>query len=300
MVPSLFTAVSGVEGNQQFLSVVANNLANINTFGFKDSRALFADTLSETIRAPGVGAADGLQVGMGTSIDSITPEFTQGALQQTNNNTDMAIEGNGFFVVKGPGAAADNYTRNGAFHVDAAGYLVSATGQRVQGALAAGASATPVTPATTTVYPPVQVAAGATLQDVWIPTSIQTAAGPPAVTANVTGITVDSTGVINLSLDNGQTVAWGGVALANFSDPHSLLKIGENMYQATAGSGAAPTTYQPASANGLGTIQAGYLEQSNVDLGQQFSNLILAQRGLEANTRVVTASDENSCRIYSQ
>src|SRR5437764_1472457 len=120
-IASLYTAVSALQAHQQFMSVVANNLANVNTTGFKASRVLFSDALSQTLRAPtdagGLNpGGNGAQIGLGTSLGSITPIFSQGSLESTGLNTDLAIEGNGFFTVKDTVSNTTYYTRAGAFN----------------------------------------------------------------------------------------------------------------------------------------------------------------------------------------
>ncbi|MGD0088792.1 MAG: flagellar hook-basal body complex protein [Planctomycetota bacterium] len=287
MIPSLYTAVSALKADQQYMSVVANNLANVNTVGFKGSRALFADTLSQTMRAPAAstatsGGGNGIQIGLGTVIQSVTPTFTQGSLQATGVNTDLAIEGGGFFVVQNVGTKTNTFTRNGAFTVDNLGNLITQTGEQVLGSAWTGG-------------PPPNTAPvlGAALTPINIPTS-EIIGGVPVP---VTGFNIDAQGNVVLSMQDGSTWNLAAVGLENFSNPEGLLKVGDNMYQSTAAAGilfgtAAAPTFAPIGTNGLGNERSGYLEMSNVDLSQEFSNMIVAQRGLEANARTITSSDE--------
>jgi len=246
---SLFSAISGLKGHQTMMDVVGNNIANVNTTGFKSGRVTFQDIISQTVRgaqAPSAsqGGINPMQVGLGMQTGSVDTLMTQGNLQSTGKPTDMAIQGDGFFqLTDGTNTA---YTRDGNFSVDSSGQLVHASsGFRL--------------------VPAVTVPAGAT----------------------------------NLSIGNTGQVTWtiGGVVtsgpiitLANFANPAGLTRTGNNLYAASSNSGTA-TVGNPGTA-GLGSIQSGFLEMSNVDLAQQFSNMIIAQRGFQANSRVITASDE--------
>lgn len=288
-IEAMYTAVSALQAHQQFLSVVANNLANQNTVGFKDSRVLFSDALSQTLQQPTASSGlnpggNGIQIGLGVGLSTVTPLFTQGSLQSTGVPTDLAIDGPGFFVVKDPSSASTYYTRAGALNLQNTnvagiqGYLVTPTGQRVQG---------------TVITPPASSGVnGAALSDVSIPTQ---AGGPPAL--NVTNYSIDSGGRVNLLLSDGSNVPWMQLTLQDFQNPEALLKVGQNLYQATVASGSkfgpsGADIFQTPGTSGLGSLRSGYLEQSNVDLGTEFSNMITAERGLQANARVITTSDE--------
>src|SRR5438045_2219232 len=131
MLRSLDSAVSGMEQFQQQMDVIGNNVANVNTTGFKGARVDFADALSQTLQGPGPGGS--IQIGTGLGINSITNQFEQGAITHTGGPTDLAISGNGFFEVKDPVTAATYLTRAGDFHLDLNGYLVTSSGMRVQG-----------------------------------------------------------------------------------------------------------------------------------------------------------------------
>lgn len=269
-IPSLYTAVTGMQAHQQFMSVVANNLANVNTVGFKGSRALFADALSQTIHPPTAPSAatpggNGAQIGLGATLSNITPMFSQGALQSTGLPSDVAIEGGGFFVMKDPITNAQYYSRAGAFNIDLNGFLTSPTGQRVQGGAAPAANGDP-------------------LVDMQIPATV---GGVP-----VTGFSIDQGGRIIMALQDGTTAINGQITLEKFNNPQALLKVGNNLYQASPAAGPAFSSYHTPVSDGLGSLRAGYLELSNVDLGQEFSDMIRAQRGLQANSRVITTSDQ--------
>ena len=261
-ISALFTAVSGMQANQQYISVVANNLANVNTTGFKGSRALFADTLSETLSGSGPNTS---QIGLGVTAPSVNEIFSPGALQNTGQPSDMALEGGGFFVVNNPLTNEHLFTRAGAFSVDANGFLTTPTGQRLLGVGPTGKLGDP-------------------LIELQIPPNV---GGVPVV-----GYSIDQTGVITGSLQDGTSSVLGKVTLENFKNPQGLAKAGENLFRNTAKAGEEYSTYHPGATDDVGSIRSGFLELSNVDLSTEFSNMILAQRGLQANARVITASDE--------
>lgn len=249
MIRSLYTGISGLRNHQTRMDVVSNNIANVNTTGFKYGRANFQDTLSQTIGRTGVNPAT---VGLGVNLAGIDNMFTQGGLQTTYRTLDLAIEGNGFFVVADPNDTTKHFfTRDGTLYVDGGGILVDAHGNQV---LNKDGSA--ITLSTT-------------------PSSIKS-------------IEIDENGGIFV---DGATKGIVGLVMVN--NPESLTKIGNNYYVYTSGltkpdteSIAAPNT------NGRGKIRSGYLEMSNVDLAQEFTNMITTQRGYQANARSITTSDE--------
>lgn len=268
-ISPLFTAVSGMQANQQYISVVANNLANINTTGFKESRALFSDTLSETMQSSGPNMS---QIGLGVTAPSVNVDFSPGSLTNTGSPSDMAIEGKGFFVVSDPLSNEHLFTRAGSTSVDVKGYLTTPTGQRLMGAGPAGKLGDP-------------------LIDLQIPNNVGGVA--------LTGFNIDNTGTITGSLADGTSSVLGKVTLENFKNPQGLEKAGENLYRNTAKSGEEYVTFHPGGSDDVGQVRSGFLELSNVDLSQEFSNMILAQRGLQANARVITTEDEILQEIVS-
>jgi flagellar hook protein FlgE len=263
MLLSLDSGVSALEQFQQSLNVIANNIANVNTVGFKSATVNFADTLSQTL---GANAQGTMQVGTGIMTSSINNQFTPGSISSTGNQTDMAVNGNGFFLVKDPGTGNTYVTRDGEFNVDSSGFLVTSTGMRVQGYTDAGLT---------------------TVGDI----QIDNTGAPGSDTSSVQSYTFNSDGKISVLLADGTQFTRGQVLLQNFSNPQQLLKIGNNLYSglATAGPLAAPVA--PGS-NGLGTLATGSLEMSNVDLAQQLTSLITTQRAYEANGKVITTSDD--------
>jgi flagellar hook protein FlgE len=254
MLRSMFSAVSGLRSHQTMMDVTGNNVANINTAGFKASRTTFQETLNQVVRGgtageAGQGGVNALQIGLGTQVGATDQVFTQGASQTTGRATDVAIQGEGFFVVRPIGQDEDFYTRAGAFSVDNAGNLVAPGGEQVIGT-----------------------------------------DGPITGLHQYTDISIDAVGRVMGRDGGGNPEEVGQLVLANFANPGGLERAGNGLFAATGASGA-PDLTEPG-ADGMGTLQAGTLEMSNVDLAQEFTNLILSQRGFQANARTITTSDE--------
>jgi flagellar hook protein FlgE len=395
MLRSMFTAISALNLHQTFMDVVANNLANVNTYGYKASRVSFQDQFSQTMwngSAPNdeLGGVNPAQIGLGVRLGTISPNFTQGALQSTGRNTDLAIQGDGFFIYNN--VVTQYYSRDGALELDADGYLVNgATGQRIQGWMATVNGPT-ATVDTGTPVVGIQLPLGSTLarktedaslignldstfdpadsydmtvgvyDSLGVPQSVtitfqHTGDNQWDWTASGTGVsgggtlTFDTSGqytggsadvtitgsngaedtVFTLDLStltqlatnndvslanqnglaagsfssffvtpasgeiygvysNGMQQLIGQLAMANFVNPSGLTKVGENLFQVGANSG--DPAIGTAGTGGRGTVASGYLEGSNVDLGQEFTNMILAERGFQASSRVITTSDE--------
>jgi len=385
MLRSLFSGISGLRAHQTMLDVTGNNIANVNTTGFKASQTQFQDTLSQVITnagaaQAGVGGTNPAQVGLGVRVAGITTNFQQGAAQLTNRSTDMMISGDGFFTVRK--GEETLFTRAGAFDFDATGQLVTPDGGLVQGWAAAadgsidvngplvdlrlpiatlmGASATST--ATFEGNLPIDVATGIVLNrevDVynaagevtslnlafartaagWTVTATQgaatvgtvnltfdadgsyAAASPTSITTTG-GIAVDlstitafagldtveastqngraagtlqsfainADGTLLGQFSNGLKQSIGRVALATFTNPSGLAKVGGSLYRGTVNSG--DPQVGAAGTGGRGELTGGALEMSNVDLSAEFTNLIIAQRGFQANSRVITTSDE--------
>jgi flagellar hook protein FlgE len=253
MLLSIDSGLSGMEQFQQQINVIANNIANVNTAGFKQGDVNFADTLSETI---GSNATGSTQIGTGVMTSSITNDFsTPGALTNTGVQSDLAIEGNGFFVVKDPTSGTSYVTQDGTFTVDQNGYLVTSGGMRLQGASG----------------------------------DLQITASSGG--ASVSSYQIGSDGTITVNYSDGTSASVGQVALQNFSNPDQLVKNGDNLYTVTAAAGGLSAPAAPGT-SGLGTIESGYLEMSNVDLPGQLTALITAQRAYQANSQVITTSDQ--------
>ncbi|MBI4659588.1 MAG: flagellar hook-basal body complex protein [Verrucomicrobia bacterium] len=294
MLRALNTGVTGIRQYQTNLDTIGNNLANVNTVGFKAGRVEFADTLNQTLRAgtPDSATRSGtssVQVGNGVDIASVRNLFTQGAVNQTGVTTDLAISGEGFFIVKNIATNELFATRAGDFRVDSNGFLVTDQGFRVQG------------------FQDPPTAADGLYTDADAQGHIKfdkgTAPAAAAADAGISNIALDGSGKINILLSDGTQYVRGQILLQRFSNPNALLKQGNNLYTGltTAGPlGAGITAAQPFDAtptknapnsSGLGRIESGALELSNVDIAREFSNMITTQRAFQANARVVTASD---------
>lgn len=266
MIRSLYSGVSGMRNQQVCMDVIGNNISNVSTYGFKAGRVCFKDLFSQQFKyATGTDNPPYIypsQVGTGVTIGSVQNLFNQGGMQVTSRVLDMAIEGNGFFMLKDPaGGNAINYTRDGNFTLDKEGCLTSMDGYRVLDA--SGAE-----------IPALDIAAG---QQV---------------------ISIGNDGAISVLNSDGTTSTLGTIGIANIINPESMEKCGNNNYIPTITTGgftdfATPINPgAPGGAGGQGKIQSGYLEMSNVDLTNEFANLITTQRGYQANARVITTSDE--------
>jgi flagellar hook protein FlgE len=273
MLRSLNTAVSGLHYQQNRLDIIGNNIANVNTTGFRASRANAADTFSQTLA--GFNGSAG-QVGSGVALSGTTRTNSQGVIATTGQPYDMAIEGDGFFIVRDPNGGGSFATRAGDFRIDSTtGHLTTSGGLRVQGLDAAGQPG-----------------------DIQISLTPGTPPGS-ALPANTRGVSwrVEQDGSIMLTLanTNGTTPApaplrLGQIQLQRFRDPNAMTAVGSNLFGNLDAAGglaaAAPNS------NGLGYLRWQALEQANVDLAGQFTDLIVTQRGYQANSKIVTTSDE--------
>ena len=257
MIKSLWTAKTGLEAQQVKMDVVANNLANVSTNGFKASRAVFEDLLYQNMRQPGASASpqnnlpSGMQVGVGVRPVATERLHTQGSLQQTDNSRDLAIEGRGFFQVLMPDGNFA-FTRDGSFQIDQFGQMVTAGGY-------------PLEPAIT-------------------------------IPDNALSVSISKDGIVsitepgnNLSQDIGQ------LTLSSFVNPAGLQSMGENLYQETTASG--PRNEGLPGLNGLGRLSQGYVETSNVNVVEEMVSMIQTQRAYEINSKAVQTSDEMLARL---
>jgi len=399
MLRSLFTGISGLTNHQTRLDVIGNNIANVNTTGFKAGRVNFSDMMSQTLSGAGPSQGSGgrggtnpKQVGLGANLATIDNIHTQGALQSTGNMTDLAIQGDGFFILND--GTQNRYSRDGSFGLDEDGNLVEpSTGLKVQGwtavngvldttqpigdlqiPIAAEMTALATSTATMIGNLDSRLAVGSTYSNTFLvydslgdshsvmitytktavntwdwqasgtgivlgpltnqgqltfnadgslntqsgTLSINTTNGsttPLVVTPDFSSITqladdntvnlfgqdgyapgtlvsfnISSSGVINGVFDNGIIQTLGQIALARFTNNGGLMKEGDNMWVESANSGVAQIG--TANSGARGGIQAGSLEMSNVNLAQEFSDMIITQRGFQANSRVITTSDE--------
>ena len=274
MLRSLFAGISGLRVNQTMLDVTGNNIANANTAGFKSSSTVFQDTLSQMLTGATSAAADRgglnpIQVGLGAQIGATATNMNQGSAQTTGRPTDMMIQGDGFFITQLGNEQL--YTRAGSFTFDETGTLTAPSGARVQGYQLDGAG---------------NITGG--LTDV----SLDSAGLTPPVPAGagLQAYTVATDGTIRGVFSDGIQRDIMRLAMADFNNPMGLEKIGGTSFRASANSGA-PQIGTPGT-GGNGTLLGGTLEMSNVDLAAEFTNLILAQRGFQASSRVITTSDQ--------
>ncbi len=283
MMRSFFSAISGLTNHQTMMDVVGNNIANVNTTGFKSSRATFQDVISQTLSsasAPGatIAGTDPRQVGLGVKLGTIDTITTQGNLQSTGRPTDLALQGEGYLVLS-DGATTNpvvSYTRDGNLELGVPTsngdrpLVQSASGLHIKGWVPPQAAST----ADSSTAPTTDVTIPATQNGV-----------------AVTGFRIDASGIVSLNLADGTTTAnYAQLAVATFPNTGGLQRMGNNLFGVSGNSGA--PSYNGANINGRGQVQTGFLETSNVDLATQFTSMIMAQRGFQANSRVITAADE--------
>lgn len=252
MNQALWVAKTGLDAQQTRMSVVSNNLANVNTTGFKRGRASFEDLLYQNVRQPGGATSQdtqlpsGVSLGTGVRVVSTEKSFAQGNLLQTGNALDLAVQGRGFFEVRMPDGSS-GYTRDGSFQVNSQGALVTSSGYAVE--------------------PGIQIPEGA--QSV-------TVGADGTVSAQVAG--------------QAQPVQVGALTLADFINPAGLQAKGENFYVETAASG--PAQSAAPGVQGLGTLQQGSLESSNVNVVEELVNMIETQRAYEMNAKAISTTDQ--------
>jgi flagellar basal-body rod protein FlgG len=252
MIQSLYTSSTGMLAQQTQIDTTANNIANVNTIGFKKSRAEFADLMYKVTEYAGTSTSDttksptGIEVGLGVRTGAVNKIFSEGSLKQTDNSLDMAITGQGFFKMELPDGT-EVYSRNGAFKQDENGTIVNSDGLTL-------------------------------IPEIVIPD-------------DATNITIGVDGIVTV-VQAGQTQATqiGQINLTNFINPSGLHSLGDNLYIETDSSGQ-PVEDTPGQ-NGLGIIRQGFVELSNVQLVVELTDLITGQRAYDANSKVITTSDE--------
>ena len=270
MMRGMFAAISGLKQHQTMLDVTANDIANVNTIGYKSARVTFQDSLTQLQRgAAGPttnnGGSNAAQVGLGVGLGSVDNLMTGGSMQSTGNPLDVYIQGDGFFEIgtgtpTGPATAipATSYTRAGNFTVNSDGFLCTQEGNYVLG------YAQPPTAAPATVA--IQIPAGAS------------------------GVAIDQSGGVSyIDPATSTRVTPYRLTVATFPNAAGLERKGGNTWVASANSG--PKTVNTPGVGGAGTTIAGSVEMSNVDLAQTFTNMITAQRGFQANSRVISTAD---------
>lgn len=276
MMRSLYSGVTGLRNHQTRMDVIGNNISNVNTVGYKSSRVVFQDLFSQTLSsATGnsgtvTGGTNPKQVGLGSALASIDILNTESATQYTGNTLDLSITGDGYFAVTANGVTT--YTRAGNFYTDENNNLVTATGAFLQGFTLTYDAVTgdPILAADGTPA----LAVPQTL------TSIN-------IDPNLKNVSIGDTGIIT-ALDGSDKVIVGQIALATFPNNNGLEKVGSNSYRPSDNSGAAAYTTP---GNGAGKLSSGTLEMSNVDLAAEFTDMIVTQRGFQANSRIITTTD---------
>jgi len=245
-------AASGMEAQETRMDLIANNLANVNTTGYKKVRGEFQDLLYDEVRAPAqptdgtTGTPTGLQVGLGVRTVGTQRQFTMGDLKQTGNALDIAIEGNGFFQLTLPSGQLA-YTRDGSFKVDALGRMVNADGHSLDPGL--------------------------------------------TLPKDARGITINADGTVSVTQgDDTSPTEVGKIDLASFANPAGLEPLGHNLFTATPASG--DPLYGTPGREGLGALAQGFLETSNVKVVEEMIDLIATQRAYETNSKVIQAADE--------
>jgi flagellar basal-body rod protein FlgG len=251
MIRSLWIARTGLDAQQTQLDVIANNLANVSTNGFKRARPVFEDLLYQTLRQPGAQSSQqtqvpaGLQMGTGVRPVSTARIFTQGNLQKTDNSLDVGIQGDGFFQILMPDGTT-GYTRDGSFQKDNQGQIVTSDGYPLQ-------------------------------PNITIP-------------ATALSVSVGTDGTVTITQSGtAASTQIGTIQLANFINPAGLQSMGQNLFLETAASGT-PTPNTPGT-NGVGTVNQGYVETSNVNVAEELVSMIQTQRAYELNSKVVSTSD---------
>jgi flagellar hook protein FlgE len=281
----MYAAISGLEAHQTMLDVTANNLANVDTVGFKAQRTTFVDELSQLVRAGAgpngtVAGSNPEQVGLGVTVGSIDNLMTTGSLQSTGNPTDVAIQGDGFLRVttgdpSTPLSATQQieYTRNGDMTINPKGYLTTQEGQYV-----VGHGATPSGTAPNITYTP------------------NSTDGYINVPPGSTDVAIGQDGSVSYVDQNSsnatyqQRVTAGYLTLSTFPNEAGLTRMGGSLWTESAASGV-PSTGTP-NTQGFGQTIAGTLEMSNVDMATEFTNMIQAERGYQANSSVISTADQ--------
>ncbi len=252
MIPALWIAKTGLDAQQTRMSIISNNLANVNSTGFKRDRVVFEDLLYQNIRQVGAQSSQdtqlpsGLSLGTGVRVVATEKLHQQGNLEQTDNPLDLAIQGRGFFQILLPDGNLA-YTRDGSFQINADGEMVTADGYQLQ-------------------------------PGITIPESVAT-------------VTLGSDGVVSvMTPGSAAPTQVGNVQLADFINPTGLQAMGQNLFLESAASGS-PQTGTPG-LNGLGTLVQGTVESSNVNVVEELVNMIETQRAYEMNSKAISATDQ--------
>lgn len=324
MLRSLYAGISGMKANQVKLDVIGNNIANVGTTAFKSSRVRFQDMVSQSMSqslapAANQGGVNAKQVGLGVQVAGIDVMVGQGMMQPTSRNLDVAMDGEGYMMVASgpiggvvtltaektidiaaPSGFDISYTRDGALTLDHEGHLLTSDGFRVMGySIAGNTSYDAATGKPTIAFVDANDTATAKADATLIPLSIPDRIGDDAETAQrVRTFSIEKDGSIKAVLEDGSVAAVGQIAMASFNNPAGLSKIGKNLYQNTSNSGLAVvrsgigTDADADNSKGYGDMLQGMLEMSNVDLAEQFTDMIVASRAFQAAGKTITTGDE--------
>ena len=281
MMRSLYSGVTGLKNHQTKMDVIGNNIANVNTVGFKASRVIFQDIYSQTVAPASAGNAttggtNPQQVGLGVQLATIDVLNTESSSQYTGSPLDLAIDGDGYFVIQNGNSFT--YTRAGNFYTDSENYLVDSNGNYVMGYEVDGDGALVYRDASDAVCAPGDPGAHLTMQRVFVDPDYYDV----SITANGQVVALDEA--------TSESTVLGQIVLAQFANPNGLEKTGENTYRTSVNSG--DPVYSAPGEGGSGSLNPGSLEMSNVDLTAQFADMITTQRGFQANSRIITTTDE--------
>ncbi len=253
MNPALWVAKTGLDAQQTRMSVVANNMANSNTTGFKKDRAVFEDLIYQNYRQAGASSSSttnipsGINIGTGVKVVATQKMHTQGNIAHTGNSLDIAITGRGFFQVQMPDGNI-GYTRDGSFQLNSNGDVVTSSGYPLEPAINLSGT-------------------------------------------DVISVTVGSDGTVEYNTSSSASPnSAGTIQLADFVNPAGLQPVGENLFKETTGSGS-PAVTTPGT-SGLGSLQQGSLESSNVNIAEEMVNMIETQRAYETNAKAISATDQ--------
>lgn len=266
---SFYTSLNGLKNAQTDLGVIAHNIANVETTGFKKGKTNFADVVAGSAQTN-----PKMVQGIGATLESITQNFALGPIEQTGSALDVAITGDGFFAMRSADSGKTLYTRNGGFEIDGNGYITDGSNNRLQVLPTdAAGNVTSTTPIDAQV--PQVNAAG----------------------ADFAGVTVDSDGSVSASYADGSVEVVGSIALASFIAPTGLKQVGSSNWEATGLSGTAK--YGSPGSGQYGSLLSGSLERSNVDIAEELVSLITAQRNFQANAKAIDTATQISQTVIN-
>ncbi|MEK4424433.1 flagellar hook-basal body complex protein [Solibacillus sp. FSL K6-1523] len=313
MLRSMYAGISGLKNFQTKLDVIGNNIANVNTYGFKKERTIFKDLISQTqsgASGPSAtrGGVNAIQVGLGSQLAAIDTIHNPGSMQTTARGLDLAISGDGFFmvgdanglpdeegIIQDPGYSNILYTRAGNFYMDRNGYLVNGDGKYLVGHASEQLS----------ISEDGETIDGSEAEDQKLNNGLVDHEGnmsgedgldfaeefsPIKIPTTAQSMTIGKDGTVEYVDYKGDLQYAGQLIISKFPNASGLQKEGGNYFQVTSNSGEPYS--QVATVAGIGSVNAGFLEMSNVDLSEEFTEMIVAQRGFQSNSRIITTSDE--------